>query len=106
MAAVRGNDLKRMFEFVRDQIGIEPYLGELRGSRGALAAGSGNSPDRALLLRDLPDRLQVGREEKEFAYLQSRWAELEMRPASKRMPDTLLERFTEHSWVQVLDPDK
>lgn len=44
-----GFDAQRVFEFLRDEIRIEPYLGVLRGARGTLAARAGNALDRALL---------------------------------------------------------
>ena len=48
-----GSDPQRTFEFLRDQIGVEPYNGVLRGARGTLMAGTGNALDRSLLARDL-----------------------------------------------------
>ena len=39
--------------FVRRSLRYEPYPGVLRGGRGALAAGGGNSADLCLLLHDL-----------------------------------------------------
>jgi uncharacterized membrane protein len=48
-----GSDPQKTFEFLRDQIGVEPYDGVLRGARGTLMAGAGNALDRALLARDL-----------------------------------------------------
>jgi hypothetical protein len=48
-----GSDPQNTFEFLRDQIGVEPYNGVLRGARGTLMAGAGNALDRALLARDL-----------------------------------------------------
>lgn len=48
-----GSDPQRTFEFLRDQIGVEPYNGVLRGARGTLMAGAGNALDRSLLAQDL-----------------------------------------------------
>lgn len=52
-------DPQRAFEFVRDSIGVDPYPGVLRGAEGTLAARSGSSADRALLLGALLDAMQV-----------------------------------------------
>ncbi|HEX7484645.1 MAG TPA: transglutaminase domain-containing protein, partial [Vicinamibacterales bacterium] len=52
-AAALGGDRQKIFEFVRDHITLEPYSGQLRGARGALAAGAGNALDRALLAQAL-----------------------------------------------------
>src|SRR5437667_5919847 len=52
-AAALGHDIPRMLRFTADDIAYEPYDGALRGSRGTLLAGAGNSVDKALLLRDL-----------------------------------------------------
>jgi transglutaminase-like putative cysteine protease len=52
-------DPERAFEFVRDRIGFDPYQGELRGAQGTLAARSGNSLDRALLLAALLRQMLV-----------------------------------------------
>jgi hypothetical protein len=51
-AAKLGNDRARILEAVK-ALGWEPYAGVLRDAAGTLAAGSGNSIDRALLLRAL-----------------------------------------------------
>ncbi|WP_257387247.1 transglutaminase-like domain-containing protein, partial [Tahibacter caeni] len=48
-AAALGHDPARIFAYVRDQIGIDPYVGSLRGARGTLAGGAGNALDRASL---------------------------------------------------------
>lgn len=42
-----------IFRWVVDNIGFEPYAGALRGSTGALVAGSANSVDQALLLNEM-----------------------------------------------------
>jgi hypothetical protein len=52
-AAELGFDVERCFAFVRDSVAFEPYVGVLRGARGALASGSGNALDRSLLLAGL-----------------------------------------------------
>ncbi|MGB0514675.1 MAG: transglutaminase domain-containing protein, partial [Wenzhouxiangellaceae bacterium] len=49
-ATALGNDPVAIFEFVRDEIDYEVYEGSLRGARGALWAGAGNSIDQASLL--------------------------------------------------------
>lgn len=49
-AARLGNDRARILESVQ-ALGWEPYAGVLRDAGGTLAAGSGNSIDRALLLQ-------------------------------------------------------
>ncbi|MDC8012749.1 transglutaminase domain-containing protein [Tahibacter soli] len=48
-AAALGHDPARIFAFVRDDVGIDPYVGSLRGARGALAGRAGNALDRASL---------------------------------------------------------
>ena len=51
LAAALGDDADGTFEFVRDDIGYDPYGGVLRGAQGTLAARSGSAWDRALLLQ-------------------------------------------------------
>lgn len=43
----------KIFRWVVDNIGFEPYVGALRGPAGALIAGSANSADQALLLNEM-----------------------------------------------------
>jgi hypothetical protein len=52
-AQLLGRDPQKTFEFMRDQIRVEPYAGVLRGARGTLMAGSGNALDRSLLAQEL-----------------------------------------------------
>lgn len=52
-AARLGYHRGRILRFVRDEIAFEPYSGLLRGASGTLFAGSGNSLDQSLLLREL-----------------------------------------------------
>jgi transglutaminase-like putative cysteine protease len=52
-AASLGRDSRKIFEFMRDQVALEPYAGVLRGARGTLATGAGNALDRALLAQAL-----------------------------------------------------
>ena len=51
-----GPDPKAMLAFVQRQIRFDPYVGSLRGARGALQSGGANSLDRSLLLASLLKR--------------------------------------------------
>jgi len=52
-------DIARIFQFVRDQIVYESYLGMLRGAKGTLISMAGNSLDQALLLQALMDENKI-----------------------------------------------
>lgn len=45
-----GNDPKALFAYVHDHVRTQIYSGVLRGARGTLVSGAGNSWDQALLL--------------------------------------------------------
>ncbi len=49
-ATALGNDQTRIFNFVRDQIGLDIYAGSVRGARGTLWSQAGNSLDKSSLL--------------------------------------------------------
>ncbi|HET7471103.1 MAG TPA: hypothetical protein VFJ81_15575 [Gemmatimonadales bacterium] len=85
-ASALGADPETVFEFIRDQITLEPYAGVLRGARGTLAAGAGNALDRALLAKEL---LRI-------AGIDSR---LVSGTLSEAQADTLLARFLNSSQV-------
>lgn len=49
LATSLGNNPTTIFQYVRDNVGIEIYTGSLRGARGTLASKAGNALDRASL---------------------------------------------------------
>src|SRR5690606_7270628 len=51
-----GSDPAALPAFIQRDIRFEPYLGSLRGARGALASGAANALDRSLLLAALLQR--------------------------------------------------
>lgn len=86
-----GSDPQKTFEFLRDQIGVEPYNGVLRGARGTLMGSAGNALDRALLARDLLEaqgqttRLVSGQLPEELAHkLLARFLQADPSPALRQ----------------------
>lgn len=53
LASQLANDPAAMYAYVRDNVGIDLYPGNLRGARGTLASKAANALDRASLLVDL-----------------------------------------------------
>ena len=60
LSSVPGADPRTLFELVRDETRLVPYVGMLRGSRGVLMDGLGNSLDRSVLLAELLRRTGIG----------------------------------------------
>ncbi len=48
-----GPDVGKIFEFVRDRVRYEAYVGVLRGAKGTLIGKAGNSVDQSVLLAEL-----------------------------------------------------
>ncbi len=59
LAAALEYDPVAAFEYVRDQVRLDPYNGLLRGSQGVLAASAGGPLDRSLLLMDLLEQMAI-----------------------------------------------
>ena len=53
LSEILAPDFEGPFRFVQRQVRYVPYAGSVRGARGALLAGSGNSLDQTLLLAEL-----------------------------------------------------
>jgi hypothetical protein len=101
-----GGDVEQLFRFVQRRLTYEPYAGSIRGSDGALRAGSGNALDQALLLRDL---LEMSGHQARLAHGRLEWQHAvvltgEVRTEAPSRGDPWLRRVeiaSDHWWVEV-----
>ncbi len=115
LAVSLGNSPTAIFQYVRDNIGIEIYKGSLRGARGTLASKAGNALDRASLVVAL---LRAANPSIEARYVQGTLSDTDAfglvsrmfsspsrvlgcdNPAPQFNSFTLVAEVTAHTWVE------